>query len=260
MGKALSLALLILISGYTAKTQNVVPAFDTIEFNRKLELANWLTEYDYFSQLSTVNLSRQEEYTGLQWFSFTQEHLWHTIGGKIAGEKFSILKHVVIDSMLNISDYHGHSDTSALLASGYALSQADAHFQTVRDTSNIYFTSFVHRNTDQSISIWFLPAFQPSGQAIYGCEWEYLFDSTGKNLLKQFTYSENITGLWIGQPRELRMNYRNSDTPTLGSLFFALSFCDYFTRVRIDTNKSFSILTKDKAGKYTWSHELRQGF
>ncbi len=260
MRKALSLALLITLACLTAKTQNAVPAFDTAGFNSKLELANWLTEYDYFFQLSTVKLSRQEEYTDLQWFSFTQDHVWHTIGGKIAGDKFCILKHVIVDSLLNISDYHGHSDTSVLIASGNALFNADAHFQLVRDTSNIYFTSFVHSNADHSVSVWFLPAFQPSGQAIYGCEWEYLYNSTGNILLKQNTYAENITGLWIGQPRELRMNYRSSDTPILGSLFFALSFCDYFTCIRIDTKKSISTLSKDKSGKYAWSHSLKQAF
>jgi hypothetical protein len=232
-------------------------AFDTTQFNKQLEIANHLIEYEFYTQLAIDRYSKIPESFNFEWFSYKNNNTWHSVGGNSFGKTFTIKSQIVFDSLNNISDYNDIPDTLKLNALGSALAQANSQFQIIRDTSSIYFNSFVISNPDETISIRYLPAFQPSGQALYGCEWEYIFDKTGINLLSQNSYINKITGVWIGQPRELWLNYRNTDKPTIGSIFFALSFRDYFTRIRIDTQTSTSTTTKDADGYYSWRHKIK---
>lgn len=257
MNKILLLTLLTLTIVSNGKTQDIEKKFDTIQFNKQIELADWLVEYEYYTQRALDKLSKDMDISTTEWFSYKANNTWNTVGGIIAGNTFRITKHITIDSLDNIGDFSGECDSSELISSGLALSQAEAHFQIVRDTSSMYFSSFVHRNNDQTISVWFFPALQHSGQAIYGCEWEYVFDKTGLNLIKSNPFVNIVTGVWIGQPRELWLNYRNTDAPTVGGLFFVQSFRDYFTRIRIDTRISTTTVSKDSKGNYTWIHKLK---
>ena len=257
MRKNLLLFLLVSLLAIYGKAQSTVPEFDTTQFRQHLTFANYLLEYEAINKLALNKYGRQPEYAGLQWFSFKVNNSWHIIGGNKNNEDFNIIKHILADSLSREADYTGSSDTMAIQSYGSALALADGQFQFIRDTSSLYFTSFLVPNPDQTISVWYLPDFQPSGQAIYGCEWEYVFNKSGKDFLRLNHTSGNITGVWIGQPRELWLNYRNLDKPTAGSLFFALSFHDYFTRLRIDTRLSTSTTAKDKDGRYTWTHKMK---
>jgi hypothetical protein len=254
MEKLFLIFILIPMSVLPVKAQQ---EFDTTQFNKHLEFANWLVDYEYFTQLAIDNLNKQPDVSATLWFSYNQNNNWHTIGGNFTDDTFRISRHVITDTLFTVSDYTGISDTVQLTASGTALSKADDHFQLIRDTCRMYFNSFLKHNADQTISVWYFPAFQPSGQAIYGCEWEYIFDKSGKNLLTQNSYCNNITSVWVGQPRELWLNFRNTDKPTVGSLFFVQSFRDYFTRIRIDTRISTSTLEKDGNGIYYWTHKMK---
>ena len=257
MKKSILFVLLIILLPWIGKPQSTSPKFDSITFNEQLEIANQLIECEYYTQLAADEFSKLEDISSTNWFTFVENQTWHTVGGISDGNTFRITKHVIYDSASSILDYTGISDSSKLIASFAALAEANKQFQLIRDTSNLYFNSFVLWHPDQTVSVWILPAFQPSGQAIYGVEWEYIFDKSGKNLLMQNSFTNRITGIWIGQPRELWLNYRNIDKPTLGSVFFAQSFRDYFTRIRIDTRISTSTTKKETSGKYSWSHRMK---
>ncbi len=257
MNKTLLVLCIVSVWLFSAKAGFTTPEFDSIQFNNSLLKANYLAEYEYFTLTVTDSLSQTSGQSDSEWFSYKEQNNWYIIGGKVTDGSFKILKHVKVEPDFNTSEYTGPCDTLKLKASGNALSAANSKFQVVRDTSNFYFLSFVYINPDQTVSVWFLPAFQPSGQAIYGCEWEYVFDKTGKKPLKINSYVSNVTGVWIGRPRELWLNYRNSGTATVGSLFFALSFRDYFTRLRIDTRISTSTTARDSEGNYQWEHKIK---
>ena len=248
-----------LISGlvWMGKAQSSIRQFDTVQFNKQLEFANQLVENEFFTQMAIDKFSQMEDVSAIEWFSYKQNNEWFTVGGNVSGNKFKIIYHVAYDTLFSTTDYKAAFDTSRLNTAGSALSLANIQFQIIRDTSSIYFNSFVINNPDETISIFYFPAFQPSGQALYGYEWEYIFDKTGKNLLSRNAFTNILTGVWIGQPRELWLNYRNTDKPTLGSVFFAQSFRDYFTRIRIDTRISTSTTTKDANGNYTWTHKMK---
>jgi len=257
MTKIFVFAFLSVFLATAGRAQVIRQEFDTTRFVNLLETANNLVEYEYFQQSALDSLSRTIDISASEWFSYSDHNTWHTVGGTFTSQEHKITEHVIHDSLNNIIAYRGHCDSLKLEASGIALSTANDDFQSIRDTCNFYLSSFVYYNPDQTISIWFLPALQPSGQAVYGCEWEYVFDRTGSFLLHKNSYISRVTGVWIGQPRELWLNYRNTEEPTIGSLFFALSFRDYFTRVRIDTRTCTSTTSKEKNGNYNWMHKMK---
>jgi hypothetical protein len=248
---------MLLAIAHTAKPQTTSPEFDSVKFNKDLGLAEWLTDYEFYTQLAVDKFGRQLEDADADWFSYTENNIWHTICGKPIGKKFIIYKNIVSDSLDNVINYTGTYDTSKVNACGFAISKAETLFQLVRDTAEIYFNSFVAHNPDQTISVWFFPALQPSGQAIYGCEWEYVFDKNAANLINQHYFFNGISGVWIGKPRELWLNYRKTNSPTLGSLFFAVSYRGFFTRLHIDTYANTSTISKNAEGKYSWKHKAK---
>jgi len=236
-----------------------VSEFDTIQFNKLFQYTNQLVEYDYYMQASLNKLNQDKQDTANTiWFGLNDKNIWHTVGGSRKNDKFIVSQHFVIDSTFRIIEFSGIYDTLRFASAGNAMVLANNYFKNILDTTVIYFDSILIPNSNNTISVWFLPAFQPSGQAVYGCEWEYIFDAAGEKLLKTNVYAGVLTGVWIGQPREIWLNYRNSDKPTIGSLYFALTFRDFYNRLSIDTRTSISTKSKDKEGNYTWSHKMKQ--
>lgn len=257
MKKLLLSVFLVLMLVWMGKAQLPERQFDTAHFNKLLVMADHLIESEFCTQMAIRKFSKPEDSPEIEWFSYQQNGKWCTVGGNVSDNTFQIIHHVSFDSLFAMSDYAGPVDTSRLTTSAKVLALANNQFQIVRDTTGIYFDSFVINNPDQTISIFFVPAFQPSGQALYGCEWEYIYNNTGTKALSRNAYINRLTGVWIGQPRELWLNYRNTDKPTLGSVYFALSFRDFFTRLRIDTRISTSTVAKNASGIYTWIHKMK---
>ena len=251
------LVIILLSLSCLVKAQQGQAKFDTARFNQCIDLATYFVSCENYNQAAIDRYIKAEDISSIEWLTYRSNNKWHIAGIVTTGSTFTLAKNISIDSLGQVTELPLSADTAWLSAPGSAVAMANQQFQLVRDTCNLYFNTFVHPNTDQTISVRFLPAFQPSGQAIYGCEWEYIFDKTGKSLLKQNAFINKLTGVWIGQPKEIWLNYRNTDKPTAGSLFFALSFRDYFTRLRIDTRVSTSTIAKNANGEYGWTHKMK---
>ena len=164
MKKTILLIVLISMVISAVKAQSSSHVFDTTDFNHKLQFANQLIEYELYTQEAINKFSQQEDISTIEWFSFRESNSWQSVGGKIADKKLNILHHITFDSLTVISEYKGNSDTSRLNSYGSALSLANFQFKSIRDTTSIYFNSFVISNPDQTISIWMLPALQPAAR------------------------------------------------------------------------------------------------
>lgn len=255
MKKILFLIVLACFS-QTLKSQSSKP--DTVEFMRLLQYANKLADYDFLMQISMNEIKKfQSDTAASTCFGLHDRNEWHTICGSFSNNKFTIASHYCLDSAFKMKKFTGTFDTTLYISAAHAMNLAQKNFQPVLDSTSIYFDSFLIFNNDNTMSVWFLPAFQPSGQAIYGWEWEYKFDSSGTRQLTCNSHTGVSTGVWIGQPREIWLNYRNFDAPTVGSLYFALTYRDYFTRLRIDTRICTSTTSKDKTGNYYWHHKSK---
>jgi hypothetical protein len=114
---------------------------------------------------------------------------------------------------------------------------------------------YIKQNSDETFTVWLLPAFQTDGTAVFGGEFVYSVDASGTKITKDESYFQGaFRGFKTTPPREIWLNYREKEKPTLGAVFFVLYYKDYFTSIYIDNSKSTSTIIKDGAKGYMWVH------
>jgi hypothetical protein len=102
--------------------------------------------------------------------------------------------------------------------------------------------------------VWFLPAFQSDGFAVYGGEFIYTIDAKSGKITKDDSYFQGQFRAFNSQPpREISLNYSEREKPTLGSIFFVWYYKTYFTRITIDNSRSASAAIKT-GDSYAWVH------
>ena len=63
-------------------------------------------------------------------------------------------------------------------------------------------------------------------------------------------------GFNVTPAREIWLNYRDQEKPTLGSIFFVWYYKQYFTKIFIDNAKTTSALIKT-GNEYLWTHVVK---
>lgn len=233
--------------------------FDIVDFNKKMETAEWLFNYDlvawWTSDSVMVQDKKEIEKLGKEWFCFKDNnHIWHAIYGKYENNNFNTVFHYTVDTTNNVKRTYDKVDTLLLNSYSRALITANNQLLELKDTVNIRFNQFVRQNEDKTFSVWILPAFQTNGVAVYGGEFIYTIDQTGNNIIKDNSYYQgNFRGFKADNPREIWLNYREKEKPTLGAIFFVWYYKPYFTKIFIDNSKSVSTVIKSD-NKWIWMH------
>lgn len=235
------------------------PRFDIVDFNKKFEVARWLYQYDFVAWHTSDSVMAQDKSEisrlGKEWFCFEgQDHIWHALYGKYDNGKFDLVFHFIADSNYKIKRINEKIDSSVSNSYSRALITANKKLAALRDTIKIGFNQFVKQNDDKTFSVWIFPAFQPDYTAVYGGEFIYTIDRTGNYILKDESYFQgNFRGFKVDKPREIWLNYRDIEKPTLGAIFFVWYYKQYFSQIFIDCSKSNSSVIKNN-DEYTWIH------
>lgn len=221
------------------------PNFDIADFNKKAELAEWLCEYDLIAWWTSDSVMAQDKEEinrlGGEWFCFEENNTWHAVYGKYQPNEFDLVFHFVVDSNRKISRTRSRVDTSLLHRYSRALQTANRQIAGLKDSIRIRFNQYIRENEDNTLSVWIFPAFQPDHVAIYGGEFIYTIDHSGTQVLKDDSYYQGkFRGFKVDTPKEIRLNYRETEKPTLGSVFFAWYYKSYFTKIVIANSKSVS--------------------
>lgn len=256
-------ALLILISWYagiffTSAQTAIAPAFDTVHFREMEKDAAWMNEYEAISWYVNDSLEQIKEKPLTR---FGQD------GCCISRPDNSWL---ILYRTNNTPSFFLSVDSSGfptnLLPGGdvtpfqpwlVALRNCSVSMEGTIDSLGIHMDQFIRRRADSTFEIRYFPAFQPSGQGIYGAEWSFIYSPDGSRLLSKNQSISELKGVWIGQPRELYLDYRHLDFPTTGAVYFALFFGDFFTRIHIDTKHYRSTLVKEENRLNHWKHKLK---
>ena len=180
--------------------------------------------------------------------------MWHAVYGKYENNKFDLVFHYKVYNKGKITRTSDKVDTTLLNKFSRALQTANNQLTSLKDTVNIQFNQYIKENNDKTLSVWILPAFQPNSVAVYGGEFIYTIDPTGNTVLKDDSYFQGkFRGFKVDNPREIWLNYQETDKPTLGAVFFAWYYKSYFSKIIIDNSKSIS--TPIKSGNnWTWLH------
>lgn len=249
---------------YGQKNKNKGPNFDIADFNQKFEVAEWLCKYDLVAWWTSDSVMAQDkkeiERLGKEWFCYQdQNNTWHAVYGKYDKGTFDLVFHFTVDNNSKVNRTYDKVDTLILNSYSRALITANKQISALKDTVNIRFNQFVKQNDDKTFSVWIFPAFQPNSTAVYGGEFIYTIDQSGNKVLKDDSYFQgNFRGFKVDKPREIWINYRDTDKPTLGAIFFVWYYKQYFTSIYIDCSKSNSTTFKDSDNKYTWIHAEKE--
>lgn len=245
--------------GQTAKIDK--PNFDVADFNKKAEVAEWLVRYDAVAWKTSDVVAAQDKKDlarlGKEWFCLQDKNgVWHAVYGKYASGKFELVFHFTLDEKSNVKRTDEKPDAEFLNAYARALIAANLQVETaLKGAPHPLFNQYVKQNGDKTFSVWILPAFQPDGLAVYGGEFVYTISAAGDKIIKDESYVQSgFRGFKTGAPREIWLNYRELEKPTLGAVFFVLYYKDYFTKIFIDNSKSTSSIVQDANKSYLWVH------
>ncbi len=235
-------------------------SFDTVLFAKLETIAAQLVLTEEVIEYAKSDLKNRFRelalHPDLLAYAYPENNSWNVQFLLPAAEN-SLVARFTIDSTIQLVDSSKLSVSPRDFIMQKCLLKANLAMQTVMDTNDFYFSTLLIENDNKTLSVWFLPAFQPSGQALYGEEWCLTYDSEGEKLVSQHYQSSGLKNVWIGQPRELWLNFRDIDFPNIGSLFFVLKYRDYFTRLRIDTKLSVSTIAPNVSGNYEWEHKIK---
>lgn len=232
--------------------------FDIADFNKKQAIAEWLCDYDAVAWITTDSVMKQDSLDikrlGNEWFCYqTADKSWHAIYGRYDKNKYDLVFHYLVDSTNKVSRTYEPVDTLMLNSYSRALITANNQIESLRDSVKISFNQYIKQNEDKTFTVWILPAFQVSGYAVYGGEFIYLIDQSGNKLLKDDSYYQGqFRAFKVDKPREIWLNYRELEKPTLGSVFFVWYYKRYFTSIKIDNRNYVTSTIKDEDGNYTW--------
>ena len=251
---------LCLYTVITYAQKNKKTKFDMADFDKKFEVAEWLCRYDMVAWWTSDSVMTQDKKEikrlGKEWFCFEDKNnTWHAVYGKYDNGSFDQVFHFTVDSNATVKRINDKIDTLTLNTYSRALIIANKQISSLKDSVGITFNQFIKQNDDKTFSVWLLPAFQSNGTAIYGAEFIYTIGPTGNNILKDNSYyNGNLRGFKVDKPKEIWLNYEDTDKPTLGAIFFVWYYKQYFTSIYIDCSKSKSTVYKYNGDKYTWIH------
>ena len=236
------------------------PDFDTADFSAKVEVAEWLVAYDTVAWKTTDVLLKLDKAElarlGQEWFCFQDKRgQWHAVYGKLENNKFELVAHFVVQSDEKISRTTDKVDEEFLVLHARALITARTKQKESIPADSPLHNQYIKRNADKSFTVWILPAFQPNGMAVYGGEFIYTIDPSGEKVTKDESYFQgNFRAFNTKPPREIWLNYREKEKPTLGAVFFVWYYKEYFTKIIIDNSKSTSTVIKNEANPsgYMW--------
>jgi hypothetical protein len=248
--------------GATVYARAIQNEFDVVDFNKKFEVARWLVAYDGVAWKTTdvmlaldkVEIAR----LGREWFCFQDKSgVWHAIYGKLENNKFDQVFHFVVDSSGKITRTSDKLDDVFLVSHARALNLAITKLSESVPPNSPRHNSYIRLNVDKTFTVWLMPAFQPNELAVYGGEFVYTIDAAAAKITKDESYFQGaFRGFKAAPPREIWLNYREKDKPTLGSIFFVWYYKQYFTKIFIDNSKSTSTVIKN-ANEYTWIHVMK---
>lgn len=240
------------------KSKGNGPNFDTADFYKKSEIAAWLVEYDEVAWKTTDVLMTEDKSEiaklGAEWFCFQDsKKLWHAVYGKFANDKYELVFHYLFDSAGKITKTTEKIDQTFLNTHAKALTTARSTLLAKIPRDSPKFNQYIRLNSDKTFDVWMLPAFQTDRTVIFGGEGIYQIDATGSKIIADTSYfQKNFRGFKADPPREIWLDYREIEKPTLGSVFFVWYYKSYFTNIYIDNSKSTSTVIKAGPNGYMW--------
>jgi hypothetical protein len=194
------------------------------------ETASWLMRYERVAWVSSDSVITQPDSLkarlGPDWFIDTTATLWHAFYGRYEpdSDTYSITFHYTGDKPSALRSSTVPVDTARLTATARALHNSRIRLPSAFTPHALRLNWYVRRPTVDTIEVWFLPAYQPTGLLVFGGEAVYRWDSAGRQLLDS-TYSlATFLSVRPDSTKEIVLPADEFDYPSPGNLYLLLNY------------------------------------
>ena len=228
-------------------------------FRERDSVALWLLRYDACGWRASDALLERDSASiprlGPEWLCFRQGGQWHAVFGRFdsTADRYEIVVHYLLRDTVPINTREP-LDTPMVTGAARALHYATAHLPQGFTASGFRFNTYVVPN-DSILVVWMLPAWQPTGEVVFGGEAEYAFDPSGRRLKQERVLDGPLRWFRPDSTVAFRIDSDSPDVPTVGNLFFFYLVRRYFKSVRIKTAQYSSIRVASDSGE-VWVHVL----
>jgi hypothetical protein len=254
--------LLFLSFGTTVFAQK---KFNQSAFNAVFATAEWMYEYDAVASFTYDRLLRQPKaelrHIGKEWFSYKDNNGdWHVYFGKMNASNYELAFQYDLDKNFNVLATVTPADSAVLNNYGRAMSNAQRLFNRedpeLKDTRMNW---YIRRNDNNQFDIWALPGVQADGKMLYGSQYHYTFDPTGRRMVNAERMPKKLKGFYGNATSDIDLDCRQDVTPPLWAVFFSWTYKKYFKSITIQHKygNSNPMAMDAKQGLYTWFHADR---
>lgn len=227
-----------------------------------IELASKMLAYDHVAWVSSDSiqtLSEEELSTyGGQWFCYLDSlGIYHALYGAY-DSTYTLTAHYLVDSTsFAVNRTYEAFDTTLAVQYSKAYDLARSRkTEFLGPDDRLRYNHFIFR-TDSTISVHFLPAFQPNGYMVYGAEQHYTLNVDATSIIDTLEYFTEYRGYQAAPNQEITIAYEDLDFNSLGAVFFLMYYDQYFKSIRILTKNYVSTFIKGKNNEGNWIHVIR---
>lgn len=228
---------------------------------KNVELATRMLVYDHVAWVSSDSvqtLSEKELSTyGGQWFCYQDSvGIYHALYGAF-DSAYTLTAHFLVDSStFDVNRTFDAFDTTLAIQYSKAYNLALSRKKEFLGAEDrLRYNHFIFR-TDSTISVHFIPAFQPNGFMIYGAEQHYTLNLDATAIIDTLEYFNEYRGYQAAPDREITIVYEDLEYTSIGAVFFLMYYHQYFKSVRIQTKNYMSTFFKGKK-EGSWIHIVR---
>ncbi|MFN2602900.1 MAG: hypothetical protein ABR582_09125 [Gemmatimonadaceae bacterium] len=241
--------------------------FPAAKFDSLDRIAFYLWQYDSFAWATSDTLAAQvatigsdaARRLGEEWFCFKRDSTWHAVYGRFdeAADRYDAVAHYTSTGHGGIVRSPPFEDTALANRFGRALVTTRRRLPPEIQKAGLRFNSYVREREDGGIDVWYVPAWQQNGWIVYGAEFQYILDGSGRSVKDSIVRVGRLEGARPDSTASISLHPEGPGVPTVAELLFVHLYTKYFAHVRVFTRDWVSELFHANR-QWAWIHALRQ--
>jgi hypothetical protein len=246
-------------------TVATIGGFPYAVFSDSEAIARWILSYDRVAWVTSDSVlaapADVRSQLGGEWFCYQEQGRWHAVYGRYStdSDRYHVVFHYESSSNLQFRTTTLPVDTASLLPLARALSHGRSAFPDSLTGTGAAFNQYLRRLPDSTMEIWYLPAQQSNGLITWGVEVHQLYTADGRQLVRSVSVGSGLRGAYPDTAREVEIDEERQEVPSVGAIFFLLSYHRAFRHIGVWTSHFLSTIAQADSGQLVWIHAVRGG-
>lgn len=249
----LSLMLLLSFAG-------ISQTFDSLQFRKNLDRAQWIQEYDWAVGMAVEELM-EEDLAVLSkileppfYCKRLADSVWIFSIGKASSTGFQPVYQFRIDKEI-VRRMDSAVERENLNAFHRAYQHSRIPLDSILEEGGPRFRTYFDTDSAGHIHVWSIPAPDIFAPALFGAEFYHEYEPNGLSLLRSSrTLLPSFLHIVRTEPTGVELPYPQLEVPNIETICYVLDHQDLFGTIRIATKNWVSFLEEDGI---TWIHEFR---